>query len=346
MHSEIKTQLLLEPYYANWTFQFQTEASTVHRILGAHCHGIHHIGSTAIPGIYAQPIIDILVVVNNIAAIELLNPAFEGIGYSCTGEHNIEGRRHYYKGEHPHYSHQLHVFEQGHLDIQRHLAFRDYLLKHHDTAQGYSWIKRGLAKQFPTNKEAYIQGKESFIQMIHYNAGVTTEAQNNAVDEIVLKPYDPNWPRLAAAEIDSIKQSARLPFVEIEHFGSTSVEGLTAKPLIDIVIALDDPTDAQQWIKPLTNLGYINWNAKSNIHHHWYVKGMPPYGQVRTHHAHIIQTGEPFKRRIRFRDKLRSDLALRQQYEILKQQLAKNYSHDREAYTAAKSALITSVINT
>lgn len=322
-----------------WVQQFEQEAEKIKFILADNVHAVHHIGSTAIAGIYAKPIIDFLVVVNDLAEIDELNPQFESLGYTCMGEYGISGRRFYWKTPTKH-SHHIHLFEKGNTEIKRHLAFRDYLCAHADMAQGYSWIKRCLAAQFPHDIEAYVQGKSSFIETIDYFSGAPRGLQLQAEDNIQLYPFNANWPELAAAEINAIKNVINLPYVAIEHLGSTAVEGLSAKPIIDIFIALKSMHEAKHWIAGLKSLGYIDWPENPDKTHDRYFKGMPPFGKCRTHHVHIMQWGDDLQKRILFRDLLRSNVDLRHDYEKLKQSLAIKYYNDREGYTKAKADFI------
>ena len=96
-------------------------------LLGDTCIAIHPIGSTAIPGADAKPILDLMPVVRDLAAVDALTPAFAALGYEALGELGIPGRRYFRKGGDER-THQLHVFQVGdHANIVRHLAFRDLL---------------------------------------------------------------------------------------------------------------------------------------------------------------------------------------------------------------------------
>ena len=333
----------LVPHNPSWKNQFEVEAVYIRNILGNNLCQIDHIGSTVIPEIYAKSVIDILVAVKDLSQVDVLNSEFEKLGYECLGEYGIAGRRFYWKSKLKR-THHIHLFEQGNREIARHLAFRDYLLRHPVSAQGYSWVKRCLAAQFPIDMGAYICGKDSFIRAIDYHAGVAKQDQLAAKDQVILKPYDPIWKKLAAAEIETIRQFIHLPLVAIEHLGSTAIDGLSAKPVIDIFIALESMDQAGQWIEPLKALGYVDWPENPNKLHQRFFKGMPPFGLQRTHHLHMMPMGKKFKDRVMFRDLLcqRADLRLR--YETLKQQLAQQYFDDREGYTEAKASFIKEVL--
>ena len=81
-----------------WTERFAQEAAAIRRILGANCAAVHHIGSTAVPGLCAKPIIDILPVVYDLSLTDAAQAAFERIGYEYLGEFGIPGRRYLRKG--------------------------------------------------------------------------------------------------------------------------------------------------------------------------------------------------------------------------------------------------------
>lgn len=329
----------LVPYDSNWPMQFEQEAQKIKLILGRNAESVHHIGSTAIPGIYAKPLIDILVVVESLTKADALNSEFTNLGYRCMGEYGIQGRRYYWKSATKR-THHIHLFVKGHSEIKRYLAFRDYIREHPDMAQGYSWVKRCLARQFFNNIEAYVNGKESFIRAIDYFAGAPTQDQLRAQDNLQLLPYNTDWPKLAAAEMEAIKHTIDLPYIAIEHAGSTAVHDLNAKPIIDIFIALESMAESDRWIAPLKALGYVDWPDNPDKTHDRYFKGMPPFGMQRTHHVHIMAMGSDFNKRIAFRNLLQQNSDLRQQYEKLKQSLVVQYPNDREQYTNGKTHFI------
>lgn len=152
------------PYHADWPQQFLIEAEALRGILGDEVISIHHFGSTSIPGLSAKPIIDILVIVRNINAIDAMTPELEALGYHAVGEYGIPGRRFFYKGTDEVRSHHLHIYQTGNPHILRHLVFRDYLRTHPEPARTYAHLKEDLARQFPEDMEQYIAGKNSFVK--------------------------------------------------------------------------------------------------------------------------------------------------------------------------------------
>ena len=148
---------------------FERESVCINRVLGENVVAIHHIGSTAIPSIYAKPVIDILVEVKKIDSLD--DPApMVSLGYEAMGEFGIVGRRYFRKENAYQRTHHVHIFEAGSAQVTRHLAFRDYMLAHPEDAQKYSELKRRLAKEHSTDIEKYMDGKDEFIQAIDKKA--------------------------------------------------------------------------------------------------------------------------------------------------------------------------------
>ena len=158
------------PYNPSWEAAYKIEAQQIKDILKNVLVDIYHIGSTAVNGLSAKPIIDIMPVVTNIGSVDRYNRVFEALGYECMGEFGIPGRRYFRKGGDSR-THQIHIFKQSnHKDIDRHLAVRDYLRTHPDVAAEYGKLKKGLASKFPEDIEGYCDGKESFVKQMELDA--------------------------------------------------------------------------------------------------------------------------------------------------------------------------------
>ena len=162
-------QVQVVPHQHNWHILFNEECHHLHSIFGDYILSIHHIGSTSIAHIAAKPVIDLLIEVINIHEVDTFNEQMERLGYSVRGENGIANRRFYTKGG-DNRTHHVHIYEQGHPEIDRHLAFRDYLNAHPADAQSYSKLKQKLAAQFPYDITQYIAGKHDFIQEIDQKA--------------------------------------------------------------------------------------------------------------------------------------------------------------------------------
>jgi GrpB-like predicted nucleotidyltransferase (UPF0157 family) len=123
---------------------------------------IEHVGSTAICGLSAKPIIDIAVAVREIAYASKCVTLLEQIGYEYRGEQGITGRHFFAKGD-PR-THHLHMVELSSDFWVGHLLFRNYLRQHRETAEEYERLKRDLAQKHKENREAYTEGKVPFIE--------------------------------------------------------------------------------------------------------------------------------------------------------------------------------------
>jgi len=159
------------PHDPQWRDAFEAEARHVAAALGENAAAIHHIGSTAIPNIYAKPVIDMLVEVGDITELDGQSSAMESLGYEVMGEFGIPGRR-YFRKETPEgtRTHQIHAFEAGSAEAERHLAFRDYMIAHPGDALMYSELKRKLAEEHPQSIDGYMDGKDAFIKEIDRRA--------------------------------------------------------------------------------------------------------------------------------------------------------------------------------
>jgi GrpB-like predicted nucleotidyltransferase (UPF0157 family) len=159
------------PHNPNWHSAFETESKQIAVALGDNAIAIHHIGSTSIATIHAKPIIDILVEVRSIDQVEGHNPAMQALGYECMGEFGIKDRRFFRKDNAAGIrTHHIHTFEINSAQIERHLAFRDYLNTHPEAAWEYSQLKQELAQKYPNDLQGYMDGKDGFIKEIDRQA--------------------------------------------------------------------------------------------------------------------------------------------------------------------------------
>lgn len=173
------------PPNPDWPQQFAQAAQEIATILGDRVVQIHHIGSTSIPGIYAKPIIDLLVEVDDIDAVDAFNGAMAAIGYEALGEFGIPGRRYFRRDDADGFrTHNAHTFATHSPEVERHLTFRDFMIAHPDHAHAYSALKQRLAAQFPTDIEGYMDGKDSFIKDMDQRAAAwrRSRSTNNNFD--------------------------------------------------------------------------------------------------------------------------------------------------------------------
>jgi GrpB-like predicted nucleotidyltransferase (UPF0157 family) len=160
-------KVAVDPHNPRWAEMFAAESTLVAQALGPNMVAVHHIGSTAIPTIHAKPIIDMLVEVSDLGAVDARNPAIEALGYEPRGEFGIPGRRFFRKDDQAGIrTHHIHAFAAGDPQVKRHLAFRDFLLANPHWARQYSELKRKLADANPDDIERYMDGKDAFIKEV------------------------------------------------------------------------------------------------------------------------------------------------------------------------------------
>lgn len=161
-------------------------------------------------------------------------------------------------------------------------------------------------------------------------------------ERIDIEPYNVNWPVLFTVE-RALLENVLAPWLTgpIEHVGSTAVPGLAAKPIIDMMAAVGGLELSGGAIRALEHVGYCYAPYRREVMH-WFCKPTPAH---RTHHLHLVPYSSPlWNERLIFRDRLRSERCVADEYAELKRRLAQVHQNDREAYTEAKSAFIERVV--
>jgi GrpB-like predicted nucleotidyltransferase (UPF0157 family) len=162
-------------------------------------------------------------------------------------------------------------------------------------------------------------------------------------EPVELHPYDAGWPAAFERERDVIRPLFPVSPKLIEHIGSTAIPGLPSKPIIDIIVLVDDLGDARLAIPALEARGYSFWADNPDKTKLYLAKGLPPAPR-RTHHLHIHDDEGEVRRHLIFRDHLRNDPAALDAYLALKAELASRFREDREAYSQHKSAFIDEMV--
>lgn len=165
------------------------------------------------------------------------------------------------------------------------------------------------------------------------------------MDKIIIVEYNPVWQLLFHEETERIHKVLDTTLItRIEHFGSTAVPGLAAKPIIDLLIGVRSLSKAKQIaISPLESLGYAYWHDNPDPQRMFFVKGLPP-NSPRTHHIHMVEPDSILWSRLLFRDYLRQHPDEAKNYARSKRRLANRFTSDREAYTQGKTEYIQSVM--
>jgi HAD superfamily hydrolase (TIGR01509 family) len=151
-------------YDSSWPARFEAERDLLERSLGARVTGgVHHVGSTAVPGLAAKPVVDILVGVRDLASSRDCFGELAKIGYQYA-PYRGEEMHWFCKPDPAHRTHHLHLVPTGSPRFRDELAFRDYLRDHADIAREYGALKRRLAERFEHDREAYTAAKADFIR--------------------------------------------------------------------------------------------------------------------------------------------------------------------------------------
>lgn len=152
-------------YNPLWPKLFVVEHTLLNKTLGEVVLGIHHIGSTSVPGLAAKPIIDILIEVTSVTILDTLQSEMISIGYQPKGEFGIVGRRYFWKGNDNH-THHIHAFASGDPNLKRHVAFRDYLCNYPNIIKEYAELKKSLARTCNNDINQYCEGKDVYVKRI------------------------------------------------------------------------------------------------------------------------------------------------------------------------------------
>ncbi len=334
--------IILTEYDPAWPGSFEAERARLQEAIGEWAVSIEHVGSTAVPGMAAKPVIDIGVSLRSFRDTLLCITPLRELGYICMGESGIPGRIFFRKlTDDPSpgqtlngvsRTHQVHMYEEGHWEDVAHILFRDWLRSHPETAREYEALKRDLAATH-SDVEAYAEAKTQFVR------AVLKEARRAARPPIGVVDYDPDWPAQFEAERDRLVGEIGKWVLAVEHIGSTAVSGLAAKPIIDIMPGIRSLEDADRCVEGMRRLGYEYVpEFEDALPDRRYLKKGHPEQRL---HVHIVEVDGPFwQRHVAFRDYLRSHPGVAAEYAALKRRLAAEYPHDSLAYTEAKSEFI------
>jgi GrpB-like predicted nucleotidyltransferase (UPF0157 family) len=332
------------PYDPAWPARFAEEEERIYAALGGLVFAVRHIGSTAVPGLPAKPIIDILAGLPALENVPAAVPRLESLGYEYLGEYGIPERHYFRRPPGPAATRLFHVHmvQVGSPFWADHLLFRNYLRRHPEEAARYAALKQDLAARHGKDRDAYTADKTDFVQGTLERARAELEAGIGA--EIQLSDWDPAWPATFAAESAAVRQALGPLAVAIEHVGSTAIEGLGAKPTIDIQLGLASLSTIGDVARLLEPLGYAHRGEQGVAGRHLFIKPADEMAP-RLFHLHACEVGsEPWLRTIAFRDYLRSHPEAASKYVALKRELGRRYPADRDSYTFAKTSFIEEIL--
>ncbi|WP_461043535.1 GrpB family protein [Spirosoma harenae] len=159
-------------HHPQWSLLAKAESRLLADALGNLLITVHHIGSTAIPTIGAKPIVDLIPVVRNLEEFDQHRTTLEALGYQWRGAYGLAGRRYCTKVDVAtrRKSIHLHCYQVGSFEIERHLAFRDYLLARPDLAHSYYQEKARCQRLHGQDSQAYSQCKSEWIKRVEGEA--------------------------------------------------------------------------------------------------------------------------------------------------------------------------------
>ena len=160
-----RNEVALEPHNDAWEAEYEATKNIIFEILGDNVVGVYHVGSTAIKGIVAKPILDVGVAVKKLDDIDI--DGMQRIGYEHCGERGVPGRCLFVLREDGDLSkHHIHCYAANDSNLNDTILFRDFLNSNFEYAKQYNDLKTRLYELYPTDRVKYTNGKEAFIRKI------------------------------------------------------------------------------------------------------------------------------------------------------------------------------------
>jgi GrpB-like predicted nucleotidyltransferase (UPF0157 family) len=154
---------LVREYDPRWASEFDMAAGALRVALGDSVQGIEHVGSTAVPGLPAKPVLDIAIGLPDGSTLGDVQSALEAAGYEYRGDLGDEGGLIFAKGTESARTHYLHVVAAASNQWRNYIVFREALRRHPELRDRYATLKKDLASRFPLDRPSYIAGKAEFI---------------------------------------------------------------------------------------------------------------------------------------------------------------------------------------
>jgi GrpB-like predicted nucleotidyltransferase (UPF0157 family) len=170
----MREPVIIVDYDSHWPVLFEELRAPVLATLGDLVVIVEHVGSTAVPGLAAKPIIDMDVVVPSVSEIPKAIERLAALGYIHQGDLGIPGREAFIS-PYGKPRHHLYVCALGNDELRRHLSFRDYLLTHPGEATAYGSLKKAAALRFADDRAAYTEAKTRFVEAVLLQASSSVE---------------------------------------------------------------------------------------------------------------------------------------------------------------------------
>ncbi len=162
-------EMLVVPYDDSWNKMYEKEKVLLSSIFGNLIIDIQHFGSTAVKGLSAKPIIDIMIVVDDIMQIDVFNSILKQYEYTARGENGIVGRRYFVKSNQDNidvHTHHLHIYQKGSAHISDELMFRDYLQINNEALKEYESVKIEASLKYRYSPKEYVEAKTDCVAHI------------------------------------------------------------------------------------------------------------------------------------------------------------------------------------
>lgn len=161
------------PYDPRWPALFDQAARELDDALGPFITAVHHVGSTAVPGLCAKPVLDLLVSIPSFDEAVELAPRLEALGYEFRPDEEVPDRHYFRRRRGTARTHHLSLAEPSSRHHRVTLAFRDALRADPREAEVYAALKLELARRFPHDRAAYLEGKSTFVARVLSKVGLT-----------------------------------------------------------------------------------------------------------------------------------------------------------------------------
>ncbi|WP_054958559.1 GrpB family protein [Paenibacillus dakarensis] len=177
-------EVIVAEYHADWVKQFKEEKVKIAEALQDLEASIEHIGSTAVPGLGAKPVIDIMAGIKSLSDMDQKHmDRLMAKGYEYVHKPEFPERLFFRKGKWRAGTHHLHVYELDSVNWQNQLLFRDYLRDHAEILNNYYELKKELGAKYKNDRPSYTAGKEAFIQEVISRARENRKREHHAENE-------------------------------------------------------------------------------------------------------------------------------------------------------------------